>query len=148
MSHPTRESLVIFGSFVRSLVRVLFAIYHRLKKDLKPFLVFSTPVIKAFGLIFRLFEKKPPGWSISKFNRGGIRKLPIYYPNDFFSFVDYNILWSKVVAPKWKRTMLMRQPFVSKLPISDKFSKQKTSDGFAPAVVRRVYGIVPLVCDV
>lgn len=123
MSHPTRESLAFFESFVASLVRVLFAIHHCLKEDLKPVLIQCTPVIKTFGPIFRLFEKKPPGWSMSKLNWGGIRKLPIHHPNDSSSFINHNILWSKVVAPNWKWAMLMRHTFVPKLPISNKFPK-------------------------
>lgn len=135
MSHPTRESLVFTGWFIPNQVRVLFAIHHSLKKDLKPFLILRTPVIKTFGPILRLFKKKPPWWSVRKFNWSSVRKLSIYHPIDFSSFIDHDILWSKVVAPNWKRAMLMRHPFVPELPISNKFPKQGSSNKVTSAVV-------------
>jgi hypothetical protein len=68
MSQSTRESLAFLESFVPSLESVLFAIQHYLKEGW-PSLILCTPVTKAFGLIFWLFEKKPPGWRIRNLNR-------------------------------------------------------------------------------
>lgn len=130
MSHPIRESLAFFESFVPNLVRFLFAIHHCLKEYPKPSLILCTPVIKAFRSIFRLFEKKRPG-SMGKFNWGGIRKLPVYHPNDFSSFIDHNILWSEVVALNWEWAMLMRYPFVPSSRSRTSFRRQSSAESIA-----------------
>ena len=56
---------------------------------------------------------------MGKFDRGGVCKLPVHHSDNILSFIDENILWSKVIAPDWKWAGLMAQPFLSQFLVSN-----------------------------